>query len=490
MATLEQLLTTQRPSVGGVTLPPGGVQGLGPYLQTVADNTNQYPAPVGYTIGAVPAPAVSGQTQGYNLAVVPSQAQPIPQVEQRAQDARPTTEIIPAAQVVANTTRGYNPAYAGTAPPVAIGGYSDPLTASIFEANPGATDYPVSPTALTGGARGQFTLLSGGAMPATQPATTVRTPPAQRASVSQAGGASPFSGALTQPVRSAPLTVDPNATTNFFIQNQNPVRTQFGYYGAPETSVGGMLSLASMLGMSPQQLMGGLDAIQGRGVTESPYWQSQYNQALQATSDPSAALAHANLSAVQAGQNTAGLFARTMAAPTQQASQAAADRAYGRTYLDPNAGAAYRGTLSTASLPVGATAAGNVLARTPTGATVTLPRGPYSAANASYANLGAQAVQQAMAREALTTPGSGITRSGSQDPEYQRLRRQQLEIKIQQDQKKLETLGQKDPRIAQAQSILRSLPKDDPRREPYLEFLTQAGEAAGISSAAPGLTIR
>lgn len=450
MATLEQLLTTQRPSVGGVTLPPGGTQGLGSYLQTVADNANQYPYPVGWTIGSVPAPAVEGQVSGYIPAIVSSQAQPIPQVEQRAQDARPTAEIIPAEQVVANTTGNR--------------AYTDPLTANIVATNQGVVPGSTRPS--------------------------VSAPPMQQASAQQTGSASPFSGALTQPVRSMPLTVDPNATTNFFIQNQNPVRTQFGYYGAPETSVGGMLSLASMLGMSPQQLMGGLDAIQGRGVTESPYWQSQYNQALQATGDPSAALAHANLSAVQAGQNTAGLFARTMAAPTEQASLTAADRAYGRTYLDPNAGAAYRGTLSTASLPVGATAAGNVLARTPTGATVTLPRGPYSAANASYANIGAQAVQQAMAREALTTPGSGITRSGSQDPEYQRLRRQQLEIKIQQDQKKLETLGQKDPRIAQAQSILRSLPKDDPRREPYLEFLTQAGEAAGIPSAAPGLTIR
>lgn len=298
----------------------------------------------------------------------------------------------------------------------------------------------------------------------------------------QVGAAGPFTGNITpQPARSAPLSMASNGTTNFWKQNQNPTRTWNSINNIPEYSLGGQLMLAAQLGMSPQQLMSGLDVIQARGITESPYWQMQYNQALQETGDPNAALAHANLASTEASQNTAGIFARNLAAPTDQASNISADRAYGRTVLNPSAGNAYQSVLSTANMPVGATTAGNVLARTPDGNVVTLPVGPYTAANASYINSGAQAFQNALMREIAYTPGTGVDSRGvTTDPYIRQLRQQELELKVQAAQQRLDNAGKKDPRIAQAQLILRSLPKDDPRREQYLEFLNQVGTDAGI----------
>lgn len=278
-------------------------------------------------------------------------------------------------------------------------------------------------------------------------------------------------------VKSAPLTVVPNESTNFWKQTEGPVFTYNSVSGIPEYSLGGQLLLARQLGMTPQQMLAGLDAIQAHGITESPYWQEQYNTALQQTGDPNAALAHANLAATEAADNAAGVFARSLATPTDQASQVAADRAYGRTVLNPSAGAAYKNVLSTGSMPVGATAEGNVLARTPDGKVAALPVGPYSAANASYANAGAQAFQNALMREMSVTPG---VKSQSTDPYLQELRRQQLELKVEAARQRLEEAAKKDPRIAQAQTLLRSLPKDDPRREEVLSFLWEQSSDTGV----------
>src|SRR5699024_2913959 len=250
-------------------------------------------------------------------------------------------------------------------------------------------------------------------------------------------------------------------------QTEGPVFTYNSVSGIPEYSLGGQLLLARQLGMTPQQMLAGLDAIQAHGITESPYWQEQYKTALQQTGDPNAALAHANLAATEAADNAAGVFARSLATPTDQASQVAADRAYGRTVINPSAGEAYKNVRATGAMPVGATAEGNVLARTPDGKVAALPTGPYSAANASYVNAGAQAFQNALMREMSVTPG---VKGQSADPYLQELRRQQLELKVEAARQRLEEAAKKDPRIAQAQTLLRSLPKDDPRREEVLSF--------------------
>src|SRR5699024_7882986 len=92
-------------------------------------------------------------------------------------------------------------------------------------------------------------------------------------------------------VKSAPLTVAPNESTDFWKQTEGPVFTYNSVSGIPEYSLGGQLLLARQLGMTPQQMLAGLDAIQAHGITESPYWQEQYKTALQQTGDPNAALA-------------------------------------------------------------------------------------------------------------------------------------------------------------------------------------------------------
>lgn len=278
-------------------------------------------------------------------------------------------------------------------------------------------------------------------------------------------------------VKSAPLTVAPNESTNFWKQMEGPVFTYNSVSGIPEYSLGGQLLLARQLGMTPQQMLAGFDAIQAHGITESPYWQEQYNTALQQTGDPNAALAHANLAATEAADNVAGVFSRSLATPTDQASQVATDRAYGRTVLNPSAGEAYKNVLATGSMPVGATAEGNVLARTPDGKVAALPVGPYSAANASYVNAGAQAFQNALMREMAWTPGVG---NKGTDPYLQELRRQQLELRVEAEKQRIEAAAKKDPRLAEAQKLLNALPKDDPRRENIQMFLLEHATDAGI----------
>jgi hypothetical protein len=433
----------------------GGLNSLGQYLSADSEAARQYQDQRASALSqALSRPVPGGQMYlAYQQEMMPP--------DQLGQNAHPSAAIIPAAQVVANATADSLAPTAPTPQEMELSRYFQ----SLFPKAEGVTAAPATlPTGMA----------------------TVMQPS------SQAGTASPFSGSMTpQPARSAPLSVAANGTTNFWKQNQNPTRTWNSINNVPEYSLGGQLLLASQLGMSPQQLMSGLDAIQARGITESPYWQTQYNQALQETGDPNAALAHANLASTEAGQNTAGVFARSLATPTDQASNISADRAYGRTVLNPSAGEAYQNVLSTANTPVGATPAGNVLARTPDGNVTTLPIGPYSAANASYVNSGAQAFQNALAREMAYTPGTGVgTRGATVDPYTRQLRQQELELKVQAAQQRLDNAGKKDPRIAQAQSILRSLPKDDPRREQYLEFLNQVGTDAGIvapNAGAPAL---
>src|SRR5699024_12151863 len=168
---------------------------------------------------------------------------------------------------------------------------------------------------------------------------------------------------------------------------------------------------------------------------------------------------------------------RSLDTPTYHASQVASDRAYGRTVINPSAGEAYKNVLATGAMPVGATAEGNVLARTPDGKVAALPTGPYSAANASNVNAGAQAFQNALMREMSVTPG---VKGQSADPYLQELRRQQLELKVEAARQRLEEAAKKDPRIAQAQTLLRSLPKDDPRREEVLSFLWEQSSDTGV----------
>lgn len=280
-------------------------------------------------------------------------------------------------------------------------------------------------------------------------------------------------------VKDAPVQVAPNETTNFWKQNQAPVFTYNSVSGIPEYSLGGQLLLARQLGMTPQQMLSGLDAIQAHGITESPYWQDQYNTALAQTGDPNAAMAHANLAATEAADNVAGIFARSLAAPTDTASQIAADRAYARTVLNPAAGEVNKNVLATVNIPVGATPQGNVLTRSPDGKVTMLPIGPTSAANASALNSGAQYFGNALARQVAANPVTAALRKGT-DPYMQELRRQQLELRVEAARKRLEADANKDPQVAEAMRMLRVLPKDDPRRDDYLELLDQKSVAAGI----------
>lgn len=280
---------------------------------------------------------------------------------------------------------------------------------------------------------------------------------------------------VRQPSVQAPSTVTQNPSANFYIQSQNPIRSQFGYENAPSTSVGGQLALASMLGMSPQQMLSGIDAIRGTGITESPYWQSQYQQALSATGDPDAALAHANLAATQAGENVAGVFARALAEPTQTASQASQSRMAARGIIAPEEGAVQRPYMSTAIQPIGTDASGNVLVRTPSGTVRSVPQGMYTMPNIAALSGGAEAFTNALRTQMQMTPGVGL-KGTTTDPQLQKLKIEQVELRNQQLKANIDRAEGRNPRVAQLRQILTALPKDDPRREPYLEELNKIGE--------------